>query len=213
MKPQTAAEETKVSFRESAYLDQYTYPISLGQDIICLHWHAWLCLRHHLDNCCYHRPKYGTVWAAVRKQQHPTMFWFFFFFFYIGILLSALPHSCKDTTHCGGGGASWQSSWFIPHLQYKYKTEQATWGWLLEGPFSLINSSCKMITSKAIFVCKATCRCPVEWWSHRKTCVAFWQISKDQERLFKRLRAWDRKDLNGPLNGKYLQFHRSFQRI
>lgn len=151
MKPQTAAKEIKMSFRESAYLDQCRYPISLGQEIICQHWQASLCFRHHLDSCCYHRFKCGTVWAGIRKKEHPTVFWFYF---YIDILLSMLPYSCKDTTHCGGGGASWQSSWFIPHLQYKYKTEQAMWGWLLEGPFSLINSSCKMITSKAIFVCK-----------------------------------------------------------
>lgn len=176
MKSQTAAKEIKTSFRESAYQDQCRYPISLGQEIICLHWQAWLCFRQHLDSYCYHRFKCGTVWASIRKKEHPTVF---LFYFYTDILLSTLPYSRKDTTHCGGGGASWQSSWFIPHLQYKYKTEQATWGWLLEGPFSLINSSCKMITSKAIFVCKPHADA---LWSDEvteKTCVAIWHISKD----------------------------------
>lgn len=152
MKPQTAAKEIKRSFRERAYVDECRHSISLGLlSVICLHWQAWLCFKQHLDNYWYHRFKRGTVWVCIRKREHPTMFWFSF---YTDILLSALPYSRKVTTHCGGGGASWQSSCFTPHLQYKYKTEHATWGWLLEGPFSLINSSCKMITSKAIFVCK-----------------------------------------------------------
>lgn len=92
--------------------------------------------------------------ALGKKKKKRSSLQYFDFIFIQTFCCPRFSTVAKITTHCGGGGASWQSSWFIPHLQYKYKTEQATWGWLLQGPFSLINSSCKMITSKAIFVCK-----------------------------------------------------------
>lgn len=130
---------------------------------------ARLCFRHHRFKC-------GTVWAGIREKKRSSLQCFYFIFIQT-FCCPRFPTVAKITTHCGGGGASWQSSWFIPHLQYKYKTEQATWGWLLQGPFPLINSSCKMITSKAIFVCKL--HADALWWSHRQTCVAIWHISKD----------------------------------
>lgn len=120
----------------------------------------------------------------------------FDFIFYTDILLSVLPYSRKVSTHCGGGGASWQSSWFIPHLQYKYKTEQATWGWLLKGPFSLTNSSCKKWSPAKSYLFASYMQ--TDALCLRNTRVALWLLSMELvKRLFKRLKSLRMdKDLN-----------------